>query len=363
VRHILFYGLIIFSIIGCKENQKFSSGSSMLTKKEEFAKERLILTSQPEMLAIQAGEQAQFTAFIERPNGARENITDKVVWTISPPNVAEPAPGFFGLYSGKATGDATVTVQLEDIFATSKLIVSQIPKVDFDLDLTPKNHNTGIGMDVSYTLVANYKDGNSINVTDKAQWSVEKVNIAALSPTVKGSVKTLAVGNTQLIAAFNNKTAQTNLTVEADPIKQIDIKSQVGKKVRVCIAYDKVKIPGHQCDRALFDVHFFDLKVGQVNLNNKSSGGSVEGGKFNSAWDKDGSFKIQTKCATPTSCHRDVAFLSVIGDVTDVNGQNKWLKIEQGKIKPDTPYVYKFTDFSLSDKPLEFGPLCTFVQK
>lgn len=144
----------------------------------------------------------------------------------------------------------------------------------------------------------------------------------------------------------------------------LDPARQAGKKFRACFAYDKVKIGKHKCNFAVFDAYVFDEKLGRINLNNYPSGDSVEGGKFDGTWDASGQIKVGLRCALMSNdCHKDVTFLSIVGEVEDDRGNKRWLRIDQGRIAPDTDYRYRFTDFVLSDREIDFGPLCeTFVK-
>jgi hypothetical protein len=113
-------------------------------------------------------------------------------------------------------------------------------------------------------------------------------------------------------------------------------------------------------------VLLFGNASGLINLNNRASlsqcgrGGldaaSVFGGKFQSKW-LDGKFSIKITCKS-SNCHKDVTFLSIIGEVVMPSGATKWLKIDQGLIYPERSYDYQFDKFELTDVKPTFGSFC-----
>ncbi len=240
------------------------------------------------------------------------------------------------------------------------------------MTISPQNPALSVGNALQLYAEATYTDGTKKDATKLSNWTSNSASILTIDNqyATKGLVKGLTIGTSNVVANFDGLSASANVQVNTNPLDSIPPSLQVGKKVRVCFSYDKDKIGGHGCNRAEFKVSIFGVEVGKINLNNGPNSGpnigwkgpSVEGGKFESAWDASGSFKVSIKCDL-TSCHNDVTFLSIIGEVEDQSGTKKWLKIDQGKILPGVDYNYKFKDFTLSDKEIDFGALCTTILK
>jgi len=333
-----------------------------------------VMSIDPTDAKITEGEFQKFRIYIADETQKKREITTEVSWSISNNKIALISPIETGSFKGLVRGDTTVTADFEGkkvigtLHVQARPIYNPNPLALQGLAISPQNPALSVGNALQLYAEATYTDGTKRNVTKLSNWTSNSASILTIDNqnATKGLVKGLTIGTSNVVANFGGVSASTTVQVNTNPIDLITPSLQVGKKVRVCFSYDKVKIGGHQCDRAEFKVFIFGVDVGKINLNNGttigSSGASVEGGKFESAWDASGSLKVSIKCDL-TKCHDDVTFLSIIGEVEDQSHTKKWLKIDQGKILPGVDYNYKFSDFTLSDKEMDFGALCTTIIK
>ena len=359
--------LLTWSVLGCRQETSFK-GRQIQERLSKTAAASPVtapkLSIEPETITVKEGQKATFKAYLTAQGKDHLDVSDSVTWSVQDTNMGKSEGMQPGQYLGKTSGSTKINATIDKLTALAELKIEPIPVVDFSIKISPGPLTLPIGSTSNLIATAHYVNDEKVVITDKVAWSIDAPTIATIgdSAEVKGQLKTLAAGKAIITVTFSGKVSTTELVVDADPIKFLDPAKQTGKKISVCFSYDKVKIGGHSCNRAQFKVSFFDLEKGEINLNNSStSGNSVEGGKFESAWDKEGSFSMATKCALQ-SCHKDVAFMSVIGEVVDIDGKTKWLKIEQGRITPDKAYKYSFKDFTFSEKALEFGALCSIAE-
>lgn len=357
---------ISFGVVltACRDQTQMAGSTGRIKQSANVAAESVTFEIEPSEASVRPGETAAFQVSMIRNESERTDVTSEATWSVKDTQLAEVIEGQAGKIKGSAAGETVVEASVKGQALSAKLKIEAPPVTEFSLKIKPESEVLAINAVRAFKVFAVHTGGEEIDVTEKAEWSVTTPQFASIGNVSadKGQLKALAAGAGSVSVAYDSKTVSAQFKVEPDPIKRLDPKAQKGLQVRACFSYDKVKIAGHICNRALFDLSFFGVKVGQINLNNGSTGASVEGGKFTSAWNDAGSVTLSTKCSTAT-CHRDVAFLSIIGDIIDENGNTKWLKIEQGRIEPDKEYTYKFVDFQFVDRPMEFGKLCEIVLK
>ena len=355
-------------IASCGPEAKFVGMSP--TPIKSLAATSFVMSIDPTDAKITEGEFQKFRVYISDETQTKREITTDVSWSISDDKIALISPIEKGSFKGLAQGETAVTANFEGKKIIGTLHVQALPvkiikgNPIVSLAISPQNPALSVGNALQLYAEATYTDGTKKDATKLSNWTSNSASILTIDNqyATKGLVKGLTIGTSNVVANFDGVSASANVQVNTNPIDLIPPSLQVGKKVRVCFSYDRVKIGGHNCDRAEFKVSIFGVNVGKINLNNGSTGNSVEGGKFESAWDATGSFKVSIKCDL-TGCHDDVTFLSIIGEVEDQSGTKKWLKIDQGKILPGVDYNYKFRDFTLSDKEIDFGALCTTILK
>lgn len=352
--------LPVFAMLGCQGEAKFNSSSRLASSGSGQLLAAGSLTIEPETATIKIGETTKYKVTLKKNGAVDAVVTDKVKWSFDKISVGEISDAAQGQVTGKAEGLAKITATVDGLVGSASLSVEapQPDGAEFVLTISPDNFPLPIGGTRALQALAKYADGKVEDVTSKTAWTSTSPIIATVDDNAaKGSVKALAAGKVILGASFSGKSATSTLAV-AQPLI-VDLKKQVGKAVSVCVAYDKIKIPGHKCDRAVFNLSLTKVPVGSFNLNNvASAGASVEGGRFKSAWDESGAFEMTLKCKLAGGCHADVSIVSIIGEVIDEYGRTKWVVIDQGLAKPEVVYNYKFADFVLKDRAPVFGALC-----
>jgi hypothetical protein len=136
-------------------------------------------------------------------NGTQENVTDKVTWKVSSPNLLVAEGKLTGLVSSKVRLTATylnktVTIPVE--------IEDEIVKFEIE----PKSILVYPGKSQAIKVTGYYENGKKVNLSSKIDWKSETETIA----TVKGrSVKGVAEGKTVIVGTYQGKTLQVPVEV------------------------------------------------------------------------------------------------------------------------------------------------------
>ncbi|AGH80143.1 Ig domain-containing protein group 2 domain-containing protein [Psychromonas sp. CNPT3] len=130
-----------------------------------------------------------------------------------------------GLASVLTYSDAPIiiTATYQDKQSTAALTT-----LDTTLDslrITPEKLSMQVGQKNKLIAIAHYKNGNDINVTNLAAWSVSDDDVASIdnSADKSGTIVALKVGSTVVSATFSGATAINNTTVRKSPIRSIEI--------------------------------------------------------------------------------------------------------------------------------------------
>lgn len=146
-----------------------------------------LITVSPAVQTISAGATQQFTATGTYSDSTTKNITALVTWTSTAGAFAtiSDATGSKGLASGVAAGVTTITASLGQLSGTATLtVIVPPPTVSLvSIKVTPENLWSSYNTTIPYTATGTYSDSSTRNITELADWSSSKPDIATISNT------------------------------------------------------------------------------------------------------------------------------------------------------------------------------------
>ncbi|MGK5509428.1 Ig-like domain-containing protein [Brevibacillus formosus] len=170
------------------------------------------LTADITTVAIPVGGAKQVTVKASYPGGgSAEDVTQKVVWSSSAPNVASVRQG---LITGVSTGSATVTAT----YGTRTVNISVSVGVMQTLTVDKKKIVLGNGKSETVKLTAAYADGTNKDVTDTATWSTAS---AAVAEVMNGKITATGAGKTTVTGTFDGKSV--TIAVEVDQATNLSV--------------------------------------------------------------------------------------------------------------------------------------------
>ncbi|NRS50617.1 Ig-like domain-containing protein [Brevibacillus sp. HB2.2] len=170
------------------------------------------LTADITTVAIPVGGAKQVTVKAAYPGGgSAEDVTQKVVWSSSAPNVASVRQG---LITGVSTGSATVTAT----YGTRTVNISVSVGVMQTLTVDKKKIVLANGKSETVKLTAAYADGTNKDVTDTATWSTAS---AAVAEVMNGKITATGSGKTTVTGTFDGKSV--TIAVEVDQATNLSV--------------------------------------------------------------------------------------------------------------------------------------------
>ena len=143
-------------------------------------------------------------------NGAREDLSARVLWASDDPGVAAVADG--GLVRGLNVGSATLSARLDDSSGSALVRVGPAPIASFTVK--PSSSTLEVGHLEQLSAIVTDVEGIEVDVTSEAAWSAEGSTVVLSSdPRFAGSVKGLAPGVATAYARARGKTATAQIVV------------------------------------------------------------------------------------------------------------------------------------------------------
>ncbi|MGO2508672.1 MAG: Ig-like domain-containing protein [Vibrio hibernica] len=158
----------------------------------------------PATVSLANGLAQQFTATANFSDGTTQNVTSSVTWSSSAPNVA--SINALGLASAAMTGSTVITAEYGAQISTSNLTVTDATILS--LVVEPDSLIIAKGGKAAITVIANYSDGSSQDVTSLATITSDAPAVASIN--ADNSIQAVGVGSANVSAAFNSS--------ESDPI-------------------------------------------------------------------------------------------------------------------------------------------------
>lgn len=169
---------------------------------------------------IAEGTTLQLKAYGNFTSGASaQDLTDQVSWSSDNKEVAtvSVAAGMEGLVTAVAPGTANISASFRNLAGTLPVTVSEATIIG--LQINPQDGTTSIkvGDRVNWTVTGTFSDGNKQDLTRDVVWSQDDPTVAVVSNAdgQEGTIRGLAVGNTNIRATYNEMSDIVNLTVTA----------------------------------------------------------------------------------------------------------------------------------------------------
>ncbi|MBI5548788.1 MAG: Ig-like domain-containing protein [Deltaproteobacteria bacterium] len=179
----------------------------------------------PATSQIAKGTTQSFVATGTYTDSTTLDVTTQVTWSSSDARIAtisnvEPDRG---LATAKSNGAVTIRATLGAIRGSASLTVTAAALVS--LAVTPATPSVARGTTQRFTVTGTYTDGSTQNLTNQATWSSSDEVVASISNATgsKGLATALSLGTTTILAAFQSKSASTELTVKSAAIASIAV--------------------------------------------------------------------------------------------------------------------------------------------
>lgn len=158
---------------------------------------------------IQVGQTQTFTAMATYSNGSSKDISNLATWSSS--NIIK-ASMINNVATGLANGNCTITAAFGGQSGTTNLTIGT-PVLQSIL-VTPTNATIKVGQTQTFTAIAIYSNGSTLDISSTENWSSSNQSIA----TMAGRVATgIAAGNSMITVAFDGQSGTAELTVNAVP--------------------------------------------------------------------------------------------------------------------------------------------------
>ena len=170
----------------------------------------------PATAVIPAGASVVLQALGTLDSGRTLDLTSEVAWSSSDLGVAEVADG---LVFGLAEGEAVISARVNDLEATAHITVSQVELET--LTVVPERLELAAGLSAQLTLLGTYADGQTLDLTDSANW--ETNNGAIVSVDASGVVVGLSPGDGRITATWGQHSASSSVSVSDAQLIELDV--------------------------------------------------------------------------------------------------------------------------------------------
>ena len=170
----------------------------------------VITPSNPSLIP---GRSMQMRATAVHLDNTTSDVGWQATWTSSRPDVA--TVNSTGLVSTLQTGETTISAEYQGVAGSTSFIVTTVGISG--VIVVPAAASVARGTTRQFTAHLMFVDGNSLENTEAAQWSVEHPAIATVSNQAgqRGLVQALAEGQTTVRAMLGSLTGTATLTVTA----------------------------------------------------------------------------------------------------------------------------------------------------
>ncbi|OLN32233.1 Ig-like domain-containing protein [Desulfosporosinus metallidurans] len=170
------------------------------------------ITIAPANSTVQVGLTQTFTATANYSDGSTKDVSNTAVWSSSDVSKATMTDNSA---TGIAAGTCLITATIGGKSGTTNLTVA--PPVLQSIMVTPTNASVQVAQTQTFTAMAYYSNGSTMDVSHTATWSSSNQSVA----TMTGGVATgVAAGTSTIKATYQGKSGTTSLTVTA-PVLQL----------------------------------------------------------------------------------------------------------------------------------------------
>jgi uncharacterized protein YjdB len=177
----------------------------------------VLVTDVPQQLEIMAsnrscavGQRLSYGLLLRYQHGSTEDATARAAWQSDQPTIASVAAG---TVTGLAVGDTQIEAQLGALMTSASVHVSAAIAVH--VDVLPAALQLAVGGMQELRTSALYSDGNTLDITQLAQWQSSLPSLASVAPD--GTVTALAAGRVTITASRDGAAGTANLTIVAAP--------------------------------------------------------------------------------------------------------------------------------------------------
>jgi len=163
------------------------------------------------------GLHEQYRAFAHYCDGSKKEITYDVTWKSSDVEIASVDVG--GIISTYKNGTVTISAIYDDIIASEKLIVNDIPLTR--LYISNPVYKITKGYYETFYVIGFFQDGRSQEMRFDLIWDTDNHNI--IKADADGTVFGVNVGNANLVVSVGNVKAVRNLEVVDVALESINI--------------------------------------------------------------------------------------------------------------------------------------------
>lgn len=161
-------------------------------------------------------------------DGTVKDITQQADWASSNPGVAiiGNTEGSKGLVTSVGVGSTAITATMDEMSNYTHLTVT--PAELLSLEITPENTTVTLGFTKQFTLIGNYTDDTTQDLTIHATWASSDTSVATISNTAgsKGLAATVSEGVTTIGASIEGIAASTQLIVTKANLMAIQVEPQ-----------------------------------------------------------------------------------------------------------------------------------------
>ena len=206
------------------------------------------VSPQDERMAVDA--QQSFTATGHFSDGSVGNLSSRVRWTSSAPNIA--TVDGIGLVEALAIGTTTISATIGSYSGSSELDVVAVVLEDFTI--SPVSMNTGVGVVQKPGATGTYSDGTIGDVTHLVTWSSNDPLVATVD--AQGAITGVALGSTEIEATIESLTHSLPVNVTASGV-ELGQPMAVGRRSHSAtrLANGKVLVTGGESSETTAEIY------------------------------------------------------------------------------------------------------------
>lgn len=229
LRGALFLLCLAWLLAGCDSDPSFLTTANATRSTAQIPQggptQITVIAIGPPDAQMAVGTYIGLTATGIARNGERQDITTRVSWVSSNPNVASFAntAGAEGVATAGNVGSTTITARLNGVSASVALTVT--PATLVSLSVTPTSPTIASDTTQQFTATGEYSDRTTRDVTNLAAWSSSDPNVAQVSnrTLARGQVTASSPGLTVITATLDAITSTTTLTVTGASLRAIEV--------------------------------------------------------------------------------------------------------------------------------------------
>ena len=205
---LLFLCLIAPLLAGCDDKEKTEPAET-----ESSPPILALISITPTMAEVKVGETLHFRAIAAYSDGSEEEVTEKVTWESSNPNVA--ALSAKGQAEGKSEGEVTLTATLKGVVGSATLTVSPARNLSgltqSVIFLNPERAWAKSDEMVQFSATLVRTDGTWEDVTSQVTW--ESSDTGSAIPGTGGLIEAKSAGTATITATQGDTKGSALLTV------------------------------------------------------------------------------------------------------------------------------------------------------